>query len=183
MKDFIPKGTGNSRYLKSGITAGTTWEQFKAMLIAGTAPIDLNGLNAAGIQQMGTALSVANLFKGSTAALLGLTADAVPDDAFKELASASKIVTGSYVGTGTFGSGNPNVIKTGFTPKFGVVVDVSYSYAYGVFVYGCTTTSVSTASTASIATTTWNSDGISFYGAAASDQFNMPRTYYYVFFG
>lgn len=81
MKDFIPKGTGNSRYLKSAITAGTTWEQFKAMLIAGTAPIDLNGLNAAGIQQMGTALNTANLLKGSTASLLGLTADVVPDDA------------------------------------------------------------------------------------------------------
>ena len=51
MKDSIIKNTGNSRYLKSAISAATTWEQFRAALIAGTLPIDLNGINSVGWQQ------------------------------------------------------------------------------------------------------------------------------------
>jgi hypothetical protein len=60
------KQTGNSRYLKSAITEETTWEQFLAMLIAGTLPIDLNGINPAGWQQLATALSKATLLDDAT---------------------------------------------------------------------------------------------------------------------
>lgn len=85
MKDFFPKGTGNSRYLKSSIPAGTTHEELVAMLREGTFPIDLNGINAAGVAQQGTALNKANLLKDATAALFGLGSDAVPDDVLNQL--------------------------------------------------------------------------------------------------
>lgn len=81
MQDGIINGNGDSRFLKSAITEATTWEQFKAMLIAGTLPIDLNGINAVGWQQLATALCKATLFSDSTAALLGLPTTAVPNDA------------------------------------------------------------------------------------------------------
>lgn len=48
MKDGIINGNGDSRFLKSAIESSTTWDEFRAMLIAGTAPIDLNGINEDG---------------------------------------------------------------------------------------------------------------------------------------
>lgn len=85
MKDFVIKGNGNSRYLKSSLEGITTWEQFRAALAAGTLPIDLNGINPEGFQQLGDPLNKATLLKDDTAALLGLGTDAVPDDAFVAL--------------------------------------------------------------------------------------------------
>lgn len=78
MKDFIPKGTGNSRWMKSSIPTGTTWEEALAMLRAGTFPFDLNGINSAGVAQMGDALNKANLLPDAVGALYGLGSDAVP---------------------------------------------------------------------------------------------------------
>lgn len=70
MQDGIIKETGNSRFLKSAITEATTWEQFRAALIAGTLPIDLAGINSDGWQQLATALSKANILSDTTAAKL-----------------------------------------------------------------------------------------------------------------
>lgn len=75
MKDFIAKGTGNSRTLRSSIPAGTTWEDALKMLSNGTFPIDLAGFNPAGIAQQGTLLSAENLLSDETASALSLTGD------------------------------------------------------------------------------------------------------------
>lgn len=85
MKDSVIKGNGNSRYLKSSLEGITTWEQFRAALAAGTLPVDLNGINPEGFQQLGDPFNKASLLKDSTAALLGLPKTAVPDDAFVAL--------------------------------------------------------------------------------------------------
>lgn len=86
MIDSVLKGTGNSRFLKSALPAGTSWADALAMLQAGTFPIDFNGINAEGFQQVGTPLNKANLLKDATAAQIGLPPTATPDDAFKILA-------------------------------------------------------------------------------------------------
>lgn len=91
MKDSILKGTGNSRFLKSAIPEGTTWAEALAMLRAGTFPMDLNGINSAGFQQVGTPLNKANLLKDVNALTLGLTGDAVPNDMFNILAHAGDL--------------------------------------------------------------------------------------------
>ena len=68
----------------------------------------------------------------ATAALFGLGADAVPDDALNvikslvdgAIASANekaKVAAGSYTGTGTSGASNQNTITTGFPVKMFVV--------------------------------------------------------------
>lgn len=75
MKDFVPKGTGNSRFLKSVsnfLSLYPSYEDFVAALVAGTLPIDLNGINADGVTQVGTALTKANLLTDATAAALEL---------------------------------------------------------------------------------------------------------------
>lgn len=83
MKDSIIAGTGNSRYLRTSISADTTWEDALTMLRAGTFPIDLAGINAAGFIQIGTALNTANLLKSAVVTALGLDSNATPSDAWE----------------------------------------------------------------------------------------------------
>lgn len=80
MKDYVIKGNGNSRYLKSSLEGITTWEQFRAALAAGTLPVDLNGINPEGFQQLGDPLNKVTLLKDATAAKFGKDTGAVPDD-------------------------------------------------------------------------------------------------------
>ena len=94
MQDGIIKGTGNSRYLKSissFLTQYPTYQDFAAALAAGTLPIDLNGINETGWDQIGTALNKANLLSDETVEAFGdlLTPATpgipVPDDAFRAI--------------------------------------------------------------------------------------------------
>ena len=79
--------------------------------------------------QEGTPLNKASLLKDATAALFGLGANAVPDDALNAIKTLidgandnankkAKIVTGSYAGTGKSGSANPCSLTFDFAPKF-----------------------------------------------------------------
>ena len=90
MQDGIINGTGNSRYLKtiSGfLSLYPTYEAFAQAVIAGTLPVDLNGKNPDGWAQQGTPLNKANLLTDATAALVGLGAEANPDEMFATLAN------------------------------------------------------------------------------------------------
>lgn len=96
MQDAITKGDGNSRYLKSVSDFLTKYPNYQAFvdgLVAGTVPIDLNGINPEGWAQLGTALDKANILTDSTAALLGLGPEATPNQMFAAL--AGKIVLGT----------------------------------------------------------------------------------------
>lgn len=94
MKDSVIKGTGNSRYLKSSLEGITTWEQFRAALAAGTLPVDLNGIDPEGFQQLGDPLNKVTLLKDGTAEKYGMDNTAVPDDVLDLLSKAA--VKGSY---------------------------------------------------------------------------------------
>ena len=67
--------------------------------------------------QVGTPLNKATLLTDETAALLGLNADAVPDDAFDALSHRAQFASGSYEGTGTYGVDNPCTLTFDFAPK------------------------------------------------------------------
>lgn len=89
MHDSIPKGTGNSRFLKSVsdfMEKYPTYQDFAAALVAGTMPVDI-GLNADGWLVLGMALAKMNLLRDETATALGIDnpADATVDDAFLAL--------------------------------------------------------------------------------------------------
>lgn len=82
--------------------------------------------------QEGTPLNKSSLLKDATAALFGLGTDAVPDDVLAaiktaltqhdtEIAAGAKIATGSYTGTGTYGSSNPCSLTFDFVPKVVVI--------------------------------------------------------------
>ena len=91
MIDSVLKGTGNSRFLKSAVPAGTSWADALAMLQAGTFPIDFNGINNAGFQQVGTPLNKANLLKDATAAQIGLPPSTTPDGMFQALGNTGEL--------------------------------------------------------------------------------------------
>ena len=91
MIDSVLKGTGNSRFLKSSVPAGTSWADALAMLQAGTFPIDFNGINNAGFQQVGTPLNKANLLKDATAAQIGLPPSTTPDGMFQALGNTGEL--------------------------------------------------------------------------------------------
>lgn len=133
MKDFVIKGNGNSRYLKSSLEGITTWEQFRAALAAGTLPVDLNGINPEGFQQLGDPLNKASLLKDTTAALLGLPDTAVPDDAL--IAILIGVNKYAFRLTFTFLDGSPVAGKTvdGLTSLDGTpVVTDENGNAFGV---------------------------------------------------
>ncbi len=86
--------------------------------------------------QEGTPLNKANLLKDATAELYGLPNTAVPDDVLSKIKTLidsananantkARIATGSYTGTGTHGSSNPNRLTFEFAPKLVMVNDNS----------------------------------------------------------
>lgn len=91
MIDSVLKGTGNSRFLKSAVPTGTSWADALAMLQAGTFPIDFNGINTEGFQQVGTPLNKANLLKDATAAQIGLPPSTTPDGMFRALGNTGEL--------------------------------------------------------------------------------------------
>lgn len=91
MYDSVPKGTGNSRFLKSVsdfMEKYPTYQDFAAALVAGTMPVDI-GLNADGWLVLGMALAKMNLLRDETGEALGLEnpAEATVDDAFQAVRS------------------------------------------------------------------------------------------------
>ena len=66
MKDLVPLGNGNSRFLKSSISSDITFTQMVEMLRNGTFPIDFNGINPSGIAQDGTPINKSTMLTDET---------------------------------------------------------------------------------------------------------------------
>lgn len=96
MQDAIMKGSGNSRYLKTvreALSLYPTYEDFLQAMIAGTFPVDFNGINKDGWTQRGTPLNKANLLSDTVISTLGLStgANSTPNDAFNVLANIGNV--------------------------------------------------------------------------------------------
>lgn len=90
------KGSGNSRYLKTvreALSLYPTYEDFLQAMIAGTFPVDFNGINKDGWTQRGTPLNKANLLSDTVISTLGLStgANSTPNDAFNVLANIGNV--------------------------------------------------------------------------------------------
>lgn len=93
MQDGIINETGNSRYLRTvaGIKElAPTYDAFLELLLKGEFPVDLNGINADGWAQLGTALNKANLLTDATAALMDLGPETTPNEMLAALANKLK---------------------------------------------------------------------------------------------
>ena len=105
---------------------------------------------------------------------LGLSEDAVPDDAFGKLLEnareGAKIVTGSYVGTGTYGESNPNSVTFDFEPKLFCVAERDVPAARMWALRGVSTSqSYTSGSTVKSCDIKWDGTNVSWYSAAAAD--------------
>lgn len=112
MQDSIMMETGNSRYLKSVsgfLSLYPTYEAFAAALVAGTLPVDLNGINADGWAQLGTELNKANLLTDATAALSDLGPEATPNEMFAALANKLRALADKVDGLITSGTADKAV--------------------------------------------------------------------------
>lgn len=93
MKNTTIKGTGNSRWLKTSLPAGTTWEQVLTLLRSGQFPVDITGLNTEGVQAAGTALDKETLLRDAICDRLGLDKEGtVPSDVFELLIGLAGVV-------------------------------------------------------------------------------------------
>lgn len=140
MQDGIIKGTGNSRYLKSVadfLTQYPKYEDMVAALVAGTLPIDLNGINTAGWSQQATALNKANLLSNTTeTAIWGSATNRTVDAALRQLdtlieTAQSTANSRAQHKTGTY-SGDRGDTKTisgiGITPLIAIITSTNSSY-------------------------------------------------------
>lgn len=129
MKDFTPKGTGNSRFLKSVANFKTLYpdyDSFATALITGTLPIDLNGVNPYGYDQLGTPLNKANLLTDATAMALELSGDPSVNEALLKLSGKANIEVVSYTGTGLFGVDNPCAIT--FSHPVEIIINIGIAW-------------------------------------------------------
>lgn len=150
MQDGIIAGNGNSRYLKTvsaALSLYPTYQDFMAALVAGTFPIDLNGINKAGWTQQGTALNKANLLADNTATSIGLDGSATVNTAVAKLKSLidasnvnantkSKTIFGTYVGTGTSGKSGATTLTFSEPVQLVLIYKSKYRLSDGTYAYG-----------------------------------------------
>lgn len=105
----------------------------------------------------------------------------------REHLGTPRMVTGSYVGSGTFGPSNPTSLTFDFVPKFVIIKADAASYAFGegMFITGTAATNTVSGNGASIVSLTWSANGLSWYGTEnAGWQLNLSGvTYRYAAFG
>ena len=90
MKDTVIKGNGKSRSVKAPTDMPATFEEWRTQLLAGTATLDI-GLNAAGCDVVGTAMSKANLLSDTTKSALELSgSDPTVNDALYALSQKTQ---------------------------------------------------------------------------------------------
>lgn len=99
MKDMVPKGTGNSRFLRSSIAEDITHEELVTLLRSGKFPVDFAGLNSAGIQVQGSAYNKGNVLPDVVCAALELPTSAEPKDAFLHISPEYALKVGDVIGS------------------------------------------------------------------------------------
>lgn len=148
--------------------------------------------------QLGTELKRDTLLSDATAALLGLTDAATPNDAFARVKTLIgdldgeivKIRTGSYTGAGVYGEDAPNSLTFDKTPYLVVITGPGDKWPWLILQRGVSqlrlTYAVAGSSSRRIAVT-WTDNGVSWYNydsgsltGGAEQQFNVSGdTYYY----
>lgn len=146
----------------------------------------------------GTPLNKDSLLKDATAALFKLGADAVPDDVLSILSKAAilvdcnlelpngspvpqvKIETGSYVGTGTSGSSNPNTLTASGHIKAAFISRDDAPAGTSVPMINPSHTAVASPNTdsANSISVTWGDKNVSFYASSAINQLNANGVTY-----
>lgn len=108
---------------------------------------------------------------------------------FDNAVTASKIETGSYVGTSTYGAANPNTLTFGFAPKLVMLANSGAGPYFGIFFIKGQSLSKGIGLVTSSGYWTniyleWEGQSVSWYSTESSErQFNLGITYNYVAIG
>lgn len=106
---------------------------------------------------------------------------------FEKFPTMPQIEMGSYTGTGTYGSSNPNSLTFSFSPKILYLLSDVDQYLLFTFLIATATHAASRIYNGSAYTlyVTWSENAVSWYGkTSGSEQFNASgNTYYYVAIG
>lgn len=106
--------------------------------------------------------------------------------ALNQLGDKAQIATGSYMGTGTYGSGNPNSVTAPFVPKQISIISSTGNYFGELIIVGSTVCGYGWSYSGSFVSFTGSINGntISWYAGNAEKQLNLSgTTYYYVAIG
>lgn len=106
--------------------------------------------------------------------------------ALGQLGNKVRIETGSYVGTGTYGSSNPNSLTFDFEPKL-VIVQSEFQAGMLFWVYGMSGTVyriLRSSSTEYVGKITFSDNTLTWYGTNAENQMNYSNyVYHYIAIG
>ena len=200
MTDGIQKGAGNAYALQAPpnlLSLYPDWQSFAQAWATGQVFTDLR-LNPEGWNPLGTSLNRVNLLKDTTATAMGLTASAVPDEAFaklRDLASTAqstangktKAEMGTYLGHGLIGKDNPNSLHFSFAAKLVLVTELAASgRSFAIFIRPANTyAAFAQYSTTWIAypTVSWNGNNMSWYANETRWQLSGRTTYSYLAIG
>ena len=126
MKDTVIKGNGKSRSIKAPTDMPTTFEEWRTQLLAGTATLDI-GLNAAGCDVVGTAMSKANLLSDTTKSALELSgSDPTVNDALYALSQKGSPAEVRVIAD----TGSTVTMSRGGKTLSGTVTSVGYATLY-----------------------------------------------------
>lgn len=111
---------------------------------------------------------------------------------FNGFECSTKIATGSFVGTGKYGSANPIKLTFGFQPKFVIITgDGTVGYGHQLIIHSDGSTlwaghvngNTSPIFSVSMCTATLTRDGVSFYGSIIDVCAVSGKTYNYLAIG
>ena len=148
-------------------------------------------------EQVDGIYSKEDVLSDGTKALYGLANSAVPDDvlalikplidaANSNANSKAKITTGSYTGTGTYGSSNPNSLTFDFEPKLLIVNnagDLEFYYSNSLcYIKGTNTFGGQNGNV--VKHLSANGNTVSWYSLYYNEQLNASgKVYYYIAIG
>lgn len=187
-------GTGAKNIVSIGTTNATTWVAGQILEFTYDATNTVWAIT--GVDGFTKTQTLSGATAAAIASVTGGSAPATPDAAFLALSSLggnAKIKSGSYTGTGTYGSGNKNTLLLGFSPVLVAVYGTNYGIRYynwwiDSFVWLPNVTTVEEAAlNGSIGTIIFSSTAtsLSWYSInGATTQLNASgQTYYYVALG
>lgn len=126
MKDTVIKGNGKSRSIKAPTDMPVTFEEWRTQLLAGTATLDI-GLNPAGCDVVGTALTKANMLSDTTKSALELSgSDPTVNDALYALSQKGSPAEVRVIAD----TGSTVTMSRGGKTLSGTVASVGYATLY-----------------------------------------------------
>ena len=185
----------------NGTDYDTLYPATKGENLVSPVPVELGGTGgitgAAGMKNLLDALSTVTPTGTDLLPLKDVSGNiagkATIDSILSLVSGGAKIQTGSYVGTGTYGSANPCSLTFDFEPKWAFISEESatgqtlqgcgvafFNNKSATYTIGCGITGTSQFAYSNPANfiSAWDNNSLSWYGSAANNQLNISTSIY-----